>query len=124
MPDNPNGPNVPVLGGMKTFQFACAISGCFNTKAPATAIKTNTAVSLTKTTPVLKVADSLIPMMRSVVTASIARNAIKLNLAVTVGSPTIWSTLIESVFNGVHRPSYSTHWAPGTSQICGGRLIP
>src|SRR5271167_507787 len=66
MPDQPNEPNMPVLGGMKTFQLACAISGCFKTNAPATAMNTKTATNFTKTTTVLKFADSLIPMMRSV----------------------------------------------------------
>ena len=69
----------PVLGGIKTFQLACAIPDSSETNAPATAINTKTATSLTKTTPVLKFADSLIPIIRSTVTASIARKAIRLN---------------------------------------------
>src|SRR5215831_11140072 len=87
MPDQPNEPNEPVLGGIKTAQLACDSAGCLRTNGMATAIKVKTAINFTKTMPVLKFADSLIPMIRMVVTAMMARNATRLNFAVAWGNP-------------------------------------
>src|SRR5262249_33821655 len=86
IPDQPNEPNEPVLGGTKTAQLACDWAEWFRTYGNATAMKVNTAINFTKTMPVLKFADSLMPMMRIVVTAMMARNATRLNFAVTCGS--------------------------------------
>src|SRR5215470_14769240 len=104
MPDQPNEPNDPVLGGTNTAQLACDSAECFKTYGNATAMKVNTAINFTKTMPVLKFADSLMPMIRIAVTAIIAKNATRLNFAVACGSAANW-------------PWNCTQTAPGTSQI-------
>src|SRR5208283_5067008 len=117
-------PNDPEFGGRNTLQLAWASAGCLRTKGRATAMKVTTAASFTKTMPVLKFADSLMPMIRMVVTARMARNASRLKLAVAWGSAANWLAGRLNVVSGPQRPLTMTHLAPGTSQICGGRLIP
>src|SRR5690242_1627976 len=63
-PDQPNDPNDPVFGGRNVCQLACETSGCFMTKGSATAMNVSTANSFTNTMPVLKFADSLIPIIK------------------------------------------------------------
>jgi len=88
------------------------------TKAVATAMKTRTAVSLTKTTPVLKFADSLIPMMRRVVTAKHGKEGNQVKLRGGRRQTHHFARCSKlSVLIGAQRPSYMIHFAPGTSQI-------
>src|SRR5580765_395746 len=100
---------------MNTAQLVWDSAGCFNTNGKATAMNVNTAINFKNTIPVLKLADSLIPIIKIVVTAIIARKATKLNLAVAWGSEANWSmgTFMEAI--GDHRPWYCTQTAPGTS---------
>src|SRR5262249_9462156 len=123
-PDQPKEPNDPVFGGRKSCQLACDSAGCFSKKGRATAINVKTAINFTKTIPVLNFADSLIPMIRISVTAMIAKKATRLNLAVACGRSLSWSIGAFMEVSGDHRPWNCTQTAPGTSQICGGRLIP
>src|SRR4051812_4761839 len=86
-------------------------------------MKVSTANSLMKTTVVLKFADSLMPMIRMVVTARMARKATRLKLVVTC-CVAFETWLMLSADSGNQRPSTIAHFAPGTSQICGGVLVP
>src|SRR6202040_2870056 len=91
---HPNEPKLPVFGGRNTFQFSWAIAGCFRTKGRATAMNVRTAASLTNTTTLLKFADSLMPMIKIVVTPRMARKATRLNAHVACGKPASWSGLM------------------------------
>src|SRR5450432_4301886 len=85
IPDQPNCPNSPVLGGMKGCQFAAVRLGCFMRKLMPIATKIISTQTFTITIPELKFADSLMPMIKITVARRMARKPKRLNVPKVCG---------------------------------------
>ena len=77
IPDQPKWPNLPALAGMN----GCQLAGLMALAAPA--MNSSTTATLTQTMTLLKLADSLMPITRRVVTTKMMSTAGRLNMAVT-----------------------------------------
>src|ERR1700678_1999219 len=124
-PDHPYSPKFPVLGGMNGCQFLEAISGWCRTKYPATPMKTRTMETFSITIALFRLADSLMPTTRTVVTKQIAMNATRLKAPVACGSVdgSMLAVFIVSVrlLSNCQWSLYRTRSAPGVAIKEGGR---
>src|SRR5580693_3502770 len=118
-PDHPYSPKFPVLGGMNGCQFLEAISGWCRTKYPATPMKTRTMETFSITIALFRLADSLMPITRTVVTRQMATNATTLNEPVACcsveGSMFAVFSVSVRLLSNCQWSLYKTRSAPGVA---------